>query len=227
MANTPLNPVLRHIRKLAATEHVKEQTDVQLLQEFAAQNDQTAFAALVRRHGPMVLELCRNVLRHTQDAEDAFQATFLVLARKATTIHKGEALVSWLHGVAYRMAMNAKRAAARRRCREGKVLVKVQGDPAWETAWQEVQQLLDEEIRKLPEKYRAPFLLCCLEHRSAADAARQLGVKEGTVWSRLNRARQQLQQRLARRGVTLSAVLAATAVAENGLRASVSSLLMD
>jgi RNA polymerase sigma factor (sigma-70 family) len=227
MANTQLSPVLRHIRKLAATEHVKERTDVQLLQEFAARNDQTAFAALVRRHGPMVLGVCRNILRHTQDAEDAFQATFLVLARKAATIHKGEALVGWLHGVAYRMAMNARRTAARRRSHEGKVMVKSNGDPAWETAWREVQELLDEEIRQLPEKYRAPFLLCCLEHRSATEAARQLGVKEGTVWSRLSRARQQLQQRLAKRGVTLSAVLAATAVAGNEAVAAVPALLVD
>ncbi len=227
MANPPLGPVLRHIRKLAAAAHAKEQTDVQLLQEFAARNDQAAFAALVRRHGPMVLGVCRNVLRHTQDAEDAFQATFFVLARKAGTIRKAEALVSWLHGVAYRMAMNAKRNAARRRSHEQQAQPAPQSDPAWETAWQEVQVLLDEEIDRLPEKYRAAFLLCCLENKSAAEAGQALGIKEGTVRTRLCEARKRLQERLTRRGVTLSAVLAVTALSGNGLKASVPSLLLD
>ncbi len=213
MADTPLSPVLRHIRKLAAAERIKERTDVQLLQEFASHNDQTAFAALVRRHGPMVLGVCRNVLRHTQDAEDAFQATFLVFARKAGTIRKAEALVNWLHGVAYRMAMNAKRNAARRRSHEKQAQPAPQSDPAWETAWREVQALLNEEIQRLPQIYQATFILCCLENKSAAEAGRLLGIKEGTVWSRLAEARKRLQQRLTKRGVTLSAVLAVLALA--------------
>src|SRR5262249_39634365 len=145
-----------------------------------------AFAALVRRHGPMVLGVCRNVLRHAQDAEDAFQATFLILARKAGTIRRREALVGWLHGVAYRMAMSAKRNAARRRLHEQKAKPASNGDPVWETAWREVQTLLDEEIQRLPQTYRATFILCCLENKSAAEAGRLLGVKAGTVWSRLS-----------------------------------------
>src|SRR5205823_5910978 len=105
---------------------------------------------------------------------------------KAASIRKGEALVSWLHGVAYRMAMSAKRNAARRRVHEEQAPAAPPRDPAWEVAWQEVQTLLDEEIQRLPAKYRAPFLLCCLDNRSRAEAALELGLKEGTVWSRLS-----------------------------------------
>ena len=160
MANAQLSPVLRHIRKLVAAQHTEERTDLQLLRAFAADNDQLAFAVLLRRHGPLVMRVCRHVLQQAQDAEDAFQATFLVLARKATSIRKGEALVSWLHGVAYRMAMNAKRNAARRRQHESRAKAAAPANPSWEVAWREVQLLLEEEIQRLPEKYRAPFLLC-------------------------------------------------------------------
>jgi RNA polymerase sigma factor (sigma-70 family) len=213
-------------------------TDIQLLDGFRAHQDQAAFALLVKRHGPMVLEVCRHVLRHHQDAEDAFQATFLVLARKSTDIRKKTALASWLHGVAYRMAMNAKRSAARRRKHEGRTgvppvsatggtpVLRAQ-DPAWELGWREVQAVLDEEIERLPEKYRAVFVLCCLEGIGRAEAGRQLGLKEGTVSSRLDQARKRLQQRLARRGVTLSSVLAAAALAQNAAAAAVPPLLVN
>jgi RNA polymerase sigma factor (sigma-70 family) len=227
MANAQLSPVLRHIRKLVATQHTKERTDLQLLRAFAADNDHLAFAVLVRRHGPLVMRVCRNVLQQAQDAEDAFQATFLVLARKATSIRKGEALVSWLHGVAYRIAMNAKRNAARRRQRETRAKAASPVNPSWEAAWREVQLVLDEEIQRLPEKYRAPFLLCFLENRSRADVAQQLGIKEGTVWSRLAQARKLLQGRLTHRGVTLSAVLGAAALSQSASTAAVRDLLAE
>jgi RNA polymerase sigma factor (sigma-70 family) len=227
MADAQLSPVLRHIRKLVAAQHTKERSDLQLLRAFAADNDQLAFAVLVRRHGPLVMRVCRHVLQQAQDAEDAFQATFLVLARKAASIRRSEALVSWLHGVAYRMAMNAKRNAARRRQHESRVKAASPANPSWEVAWREVQLLLDEEIQRLPEKYRAPFLLCCLENHSCADVARQLGIKEGTVWSRLAQARKQLQERLTRRGVTLSAVLGAAALSKSASTAAVPDLLAE
>jgi RNA polymerase sigma factor (sigma-70 family) len=195
MAATQAGNVLRHLRQLAAGQDVKDRTDRDLLHAFCSAGDQAAFTALVRRHGPLVWGLCRQALRQEQDAEDAFQATFLVLARKAATIRKGEALVSWLHGVTFRTVMSAKRSAARRRQREGQAGARAPGNPSWELAWREVQALLDDEIGRLPETYRAPFLLCCLENRSREEAARLLGVKPGTVGSRLTRARQILQRR--------------------------------
>src|SRR5262249_18904364 len=162
MANAPLTSVLRHIRNLAAAENCKNLTDGQLLDSFSSHHEEAAFAVLVRRHGPLVLRVCRRVLRQEQDAEDAFQPTFFVLARKAASIRKREALVSWLHGVAYRMAMNAKREAARRREHEARAKVSSENNLGRELAWRDVQAVLEEEIQRLPEKYRAPFLLCCV-----------------------------------------------------------------
>src|SRR6266849_3688421 len=121
MATAQLDAVLRHIRKLAAGRCLSQSTDSQLLDDFSARRDESAFAALVARHGPMVLRICRRVLNHEQDAEDAFQATFLVLARNTGSIRKREALAKWLHGVAYRTAMTAKRTAARRRNHEARL----------------------------------------------------------------------------------------------------------
>jgi RNA polymerase sigma factor (sigma-70 family) len=213
MANAQLGAVVRHIRRLRALEAGRPGTDGELIAAFSARNDQAAFAGLLERYGPLVLGVCRRVLRQEQDAEDAFQATFLVLARRAGAIRKRESLGSWLHGVAYRVAMRARQQAARRRAREAQAKAAAPGDPSWKAAWQEVQVVLDQEVQALPEKYRAAFVLCCVEGCPQAEAARRLGVKEGTVWSRLAQARQLLQKRLARRGVALSAVLAATALA--------------
>src|SRR5262249_12098294 len=164
MSTVGLHAVVQRIRTLAGSPDTQGRTDRQLLEEFAARQDQAAFAGLVRRHGPLVWGVCRHVLGHEQDAEDAFQAAFLVLARKAGSIRKGE---------------GAKSMPPR--------------NPSWDAAWREVQAVLDEEVQRLPEKYRSVFVLCCLEGHSRAEAARQLGVKEGAVWSRLAQARQQLQ----------------------------------
>ena len=213
MSDTQLGVVIRHIRRLRTSKGTGTGSDDELVAAFSARNDQAAFAGLVRRYGPLVLGVCRRVLRQEQDAEDAFQATFLVLARRAGAIRKRDSLSSWLHGVAYRVAMRARQQAARRRVHEGQAKAAAPGDPSWQAAWQEVQVILDEEVHALPEKYRAAFVLCVLEGCPQAEAARRLGVKEGTVWSRLAQARKLLQDRLARRGVALSAVLAATALA--------------
>jgi RNA polymerase sigma factor (sigma-70 family) len=213
MNTAPLAAALTHLRKETAPIAARP-SDRQLLDAYAA-NDPTAFASLVQRHGPMVLGVCRRVLRHEQDAEDAFQAVFLVLARGARTIRKSEALASWLYGVSSRVALRARRDAARRRKHEARAEPR-DNPPAWEVGWRELQSALDEEVARLPAAYRAVFLLCCLEGLSKPEAAARLGVKENTVSSRLARARRRLQGRLARRGISLAAVLAALAVAGAG-----------
>jgi RNA polymerase sigma factor (sigma-70 family) len=214
MTDARLGPVVRHIHRLAAGPGRPAAGDRALLHDFATRNDQAAFAAIVHRHGPLVLGVCRRVLHNPHDAEDAFQATFLALAQGAASIRKQASLSSWLHGVAYRTALRAKRDAARRRAREGKTPAAAPPSLTAELSWREVQAALDEEVQRLPEIYRGPFLLCALGDLSRAEAARQLGLKEGTVSSRLAHARKQLQERLARRGVTLAALLAAVALGQ-------------
>jgi RNA polymerase sigma factor (sigma-70 family) len=227
MANAELSPLIRQIRKLATGPSMADPPDEYLLDRFVTDRDEAAFALLVRRHGPFVLGVCRHVLRHTQDAEDAYQASFLVLARRAASIRNPKSLPSWLHGVAYRTAMKAKRDAGRRRAHERQAPSGLKTDPSQELAWREVQAALDEEIQRLPEVLRAPFVLCCLLSRSHAEAASQLGLKEKTVSSRLTRARARLQRQLARRGVALATVLGATAAMPSLSAAAVPALLME
>jgi RNA polymerase sigma factor (sigma-70 family) len=225
MTRTQLDPIVRHVRRLAGTPDRPDPSDAQLLQRFAAGREETAFAALVQRHGPLVLGVCRRVLRHEQDAEDAFQATFLLLARNAASIQKTEAVGSWLYRVAHRVATKAGVHMARQRAREREVGARLPREAPCEQGWRELQEVLQEEVNRLPEKYRAPFVLCCLEGCSGAEAAALLGWRPGTVTSRLNEARLRLRQRLARRGVVLTAVLTATALAPRGARAAVPAAL--
>jgi RNA polymerase sigma factor (sigma-70 family) len=177
-------------------------SDGQLLQSFLSERDEAAFAALVRRHGPMVLGVCHRILRDPHDADDAFQATFLILVQKAASVANRQALASWLYTVAYRSALEAKIRNVRRQRRERYVAM---NRP--ETAVDEPQDwrpVLDHELNGLPEKYRAPIVLCDLEGRPRREAARRLRLAEGTLSSRLATARKMLAQRLTRRGVTLS-----------------------
>jgi RNA polymerase sigma factor (sigma-70 family) len=173
-------------------------SDGQLLECFLTRREEAAFAALVRRHGPMVLGVCRRVLRHEQDAEDAFQATFLVLARKAGSLARGDLLGNWLYGVAYRTALKARTAAARRRSRETPLIDLPRAEDADGGDWRELVPLLDCELNRLPDRYRSPVVLCELEGKSRKEAARLLGLAEGTLSSRLARARTLLARRLAR-----------------------------
>ena len=213
MTSTQTSLVLQHLRRLAGSHPAAQPPDGQLLERFIAERDEAAFAALVRRHGPMVLNVCRSVLRHEQDAEDAFQATFLVLARKAASLHEPAAVAGWLYEVAYRVALRAQAQAARRRAREQKVTPMTPSDPILDMTLRDLHRVLHEELRRLPEKYRLPLVLCYLEGRSQVEAAGQLGWSKGTLRGRLDRGRERLRRRLMGRGVTLSALLGATAVA--------------
>jgi RNA polymerase sigma factor (sigma-70 family) len=209
MSNSAVLTSVRRLRRLLAAQHGQEERDEQLLDAFADCHDESAFATLVCRHGPMVLGVCRRVLGCVQDAEDAYQATFLVLARRAAALRDKTALASFLHGTAYHLASKIKRAAGRRRKHEACAPARPAPNPADELLWREVRALLDEEFARLPEKYRNVLVLCCLENLSQAEAGRRLGLKERTVSNRLAEARKRLQMRLSRRGVELTALLAA------------------
>jgi RNA polymerase sigma factor (sigma-70 family) len=200
-----------------------DRTDGQLLEHFVSRRDEAALEGLVRRHGPMVWGVCRRILRHEQDAEDAFQAAFLVLVRRAASIVPRELVGNWLYGVAQQTALKARATAARRRHREGQ-RTSVPEPAAMEQAmWPDLQPLLDLELSRLSEKYRTAVVLCELEGRSRKEVARQLGLPEGTVASRLTRARALLAKRLTQRGLAPSAVALTAAFVQNASAAPVPS----
>jgi RNA polymerase sigma factor (sigma-70 family) len=207
MPSTSAAPLFRYIRGLTRTRPADELSDRQLVQRFAEQRDGEAFASLVRRHGATVLGVCRRVLGHEQDAEDVFQAVFLVLSRKAGALRRKEAVGPWLFGVAYRLALRARREARQRREREGRAGGRPGEDPLAELTVREAQAVLYEEVARLPERDRGPLVLCYLEGLTRDEAARRLGCPLGTLKCRLERARAALQKRLARRGLTLAAVV--------------------
>src|SRR5260370_8651280 len=179
-----LNRVLQHLRHTACREGGP--TDGQLLQRYLDEGDGAAFAALVRRHGPMVLGVCRRVLGHRKDAEEGLEATFLVLAGKAVSIAPPEAVGNWLYGVAYRAAQKAREAGTRRRAREQQAR---QRRPVECPGPDECHDDLDQEIARLPDIYRTAVVLCELQGLSRKEAARRLGCAEGTLSSRLAQAR--------------------------------------
>jgi RNA polymerase sigma factor (sigma-70 family) len=208
--------VFHRIRALALHRHEGE-TDGDLLDRYIRRKDDAAFEALVRRHGPMVLGVCRRILANSHDAEDAFQATFLVLVRKAPSIRPAGMVGNWLYGVAHRTALEARRSAARRRAKEAQVAPRTEtpDDPL-----AQLRPLLDRELPRLPDKYRAILVLCDLEGRTRKEVAQQLGLPEGTVASRLGRARVMLAKRLTRDGVTLSGGGLAAALAQEAASGS-------
>jgi RNA polymerase sigma factor (sigma-70 family) len=219
MVNGQLDNVVRHLQRLAESRGGEELSDGQLLERFALRGEEGAFAALVHRHGPMVLGVCRRLLRHTPDAEDAFQATFLVLFRRARALDRARSLASYLYTVAYHVSLKAKAAAARRRRCEKEVrdMPRPQRHP--DELWNDLQPVLDEELNRLPDHYRAAVVVCYLEGKTNQEAGRLLGCPTGTVKSRLARARDLLRTRLARRGVALSAGLFAALLAERAAAA--------
>jgi RNA polymerase sigma factor (sigma-70 family) len=181
-----------------------EPTDKELLTRFTTRKDKEAFAELVRRYGPMVFGVCRRLVRSEQDAEDAFQATFVVLARKADSIRQPEALSGWLYGVACRLATRLRRATAKRQAREVPLVTPPVAVSAQEHPSDDIAPVLHEEISQLPEHYRLPVVLCYLHGKTNEEAARVLGCAPGTVFSRLARARERLRDRLKRRGLPIS-----------------------
>jgi RNA polymerase sigma factor (sigma-70 family) len=225
MASGQLRTLLRHWQRTRAQHDAGGLTDAQLLERFALDRHEPAFEGLVWRHGGMVLNVCRRVLGDGPDADDAFQATFLMLVRKAGMIYKRQAVGSWLYKVAYRVALRARETARRHRCERhaGEVPARAAEDPVW----RDLRRVLDEEVSRLPEKYRRAVVLCYFSGKTTAEAARQLGCPRGTVLSRLAWARERLRSRLVRRGLALSAAALATALAENAASAVVSSALVD
>ena len=194
-------------------------TDRELLMRFVRRRDEDALTDLIEKHAAMVLAVCTQILRHRQDAEDAFQATFLILAQRAHKIRRGEAVGGWLYQVAYRTAM---RAAKRRQERRAQPIVDF--EPASDERWAEITEreeaaLLHEELDRLPEKLRAPLVLCFLEGKSQREAAEELACPPRTVKDRVARGKQMLRMRLARRGVMTGAVLAAVASSATACRA--------
>lgn len=214
---------MRAVLLRVTAENRVSESDTALLERFAAERDEEAFAELVRRHGPMVLGVCRRVLRNASDAEDTFQATFLLLALKARS--PAESVAGWLHGTARRVALNSRKARMRRSKHE-RAAASDEATVA-PTALSDLRTVLDEELARLPESFRASFVLCCLEGRTRPEAAAALRCTEGTMSSRLARARQILRDRLTRRGICPPTTLTAVALSEGVASAVVSSALVD
>jgi RNA polymerase sigma factor (sigma-70 family) len=225
MTTRSLHDLILHLRRTLRRPGDASLSDGQLLERWVGERDQAAFELLLWRHGPMVLNTCRRLLRRREDVEDVFQATFLVLVRKAGSIRRSEALAAWLHRVACRIALRSRAASARRGERE-QPLVDVPADAdTEEAATRDLRAILDEEIDCLPSRYRRAVVLCCLEGKSQEEAARLLACPRGTVSSWLTRGRERLRQRLLRRGVDLSVIGLAAALAPDAPAAALASLV--
>ena len=223
MASASLSRVLTRLRDILGRQDAVEQTDGHLLERFLARREEHAFELLLRRHGPMVLGVCRRILGNDHDAEDAFQATFLVLVRRGDRIRPRSQVGNWLYGVACRTALEARRAAARRRRKEAQAMPPTQQE---ENVWAELRPMLDRELNRLPDRYRMPLVLCDLEGMTRKEAARQLGWAEGTVSSRLSRGRELLARRLKQHGLALSVAALAGALGSGTATAALPSSLV-
>lgn len=223
MPTRPLTPVLHYLRRIEAEAHERRDTDRNLLARFVRDGDERAFATLLKRHGPLVFGVCRRVLRDRHAAEDAFQATFLLLVRKAASLRQPELLGNWLHGVAYRTALKARSRA--NRFAADALVGDIPAPAADDALWRDLRPVLDRAIDELPAKYRVPFVLCHLQGLTHRQAAQHLGCPEGTVATRLSRARQRLRTRLARHGLAV-AVGAALGIGAGTLSAAPPALLV-
>jgi RNA polymerase sigma factor (sigma-70 family) len=204
MTDGPLSGVMRQLRSAALMGDVEGLPDGQLLERFLGERDERAFEVLVRRHGPMVLGVCRRILGNSPEADDAFQTTFLVLVRRAASIVPSELVGHWVYGVAYRTALRARRMAFSLRAREKQVAEMPEREALQSENWKDWQPLLDRELSRLPEIYRVPVVLCELGGKNKKEIAQHLGVPEGTVSSRLARGLELLRKRFVQRGLTLS-----------------------
>jgi RNA polymerase sigma factor (sigma-70 family) len=218
MAVGQLSTFFQQLRSLFLKQDATGVTDESLLEGYLSRRDEAAFEALVRRHGPMVLGVCRRILGNAHDAEDAFQATFLVLVRKATAIRPRSMVGNWLYGVARRTSLEARRTAAKRRTKEAAVLPRAHPPDDDST---DLRAVLDEELQRLPTKCRAVIILSDLEGKTRKEVALQLGWPEGTVASRLARARARLAKRLARYGLAVSGGFVGALLPEGAASASV------
>src|SRR5262245_17711324 len=225
MATTPLGTALDRLRRSWLRQDETGGTDGELLEEYITRRDAEAFAALLRRHGPMVLGVCRRVLRNEADVEDAFQATFLVLVKKAASVRPRGMVGNWLYGVAHSTALKARAMSTRRLAKEREAAARPRPESTAETS-QTLHALLDQELYALPDKYRAAIVLCDLEGQAIKGAARQLGCPPGTLGARLTRGRRLLARRLARHGLPLSAGAIAALLAHGAAGATVPPALM-
>jgi RNA polymerase sigma factor (sigma-70 family) len=227
MATSGTGAIIQHLRRMVLRVDEAGMTDGQLLEEFVSHRDAAAFESLVRRHGPMVLGVCRRILRDPHDAEDAFQSTFLVLARKAAPVSPRELVGNWLYGVAQTTAIRLRATNAKRRLRERQVADMPEPEAMPKDRQDDLRQLLDEELARLPDKFRVPIVLCDLEDRTRREVARQLKLPEGTLSSRLTMARRMLAKRLARHGLAISGGTLATALSQSATSACVSVSLVS
>jgi RNA polymerase sigma factor (sigma-70 family) len=227
MAQSKSGTVLLDRQRGHAARVAMPSTDRQLLRRFARRGDESAFANLMERHGPLVLNVCRRVLRDVHEADDVFQATFLLLARKAGWKGWHESVANWLYEAAYRLAVKARAAAHCRRLKEGRAAERRQQGAMAIMALEELRQALDEELAHLPGRWRAPLVLCYLQGKTRDEAAQELGWTLGMVKSRLERGRQLLHHRLSRRGLGLSAVLSAVFLAPGAASAVVPRALAE
>ncbi len=220
MSQRNLNSIVRYLRQLTGSANANGASDAELLERYVRHRDEAAFELLLWRHGTLVFNVCRRVLPSEQDAEDAFQATFLAFVRKASSISRRGSVAAWLYKVAYRVALEA-----RERTRKTAAVEKLGGEilavqQAVEPVWSDVRPILDEELSRLPERLRRPIILCYLEGKSNEEAARELGCRLGTIYSRLSRGRELLRLRLQRRGVTLSVTALTAALTASAIEAA-------